>query len=114
MNKPFLGNRCVLSKLPAPYFIVIFFLLITINSSAQNTLRVLVRTEGKIQPLVNASVLIPQLNKGTSTDSTGTAVISGLPDGKFIVEVSYIGYTTSRRSIFLPGTVEIEVVLEEA
>lgn len=90
------------------------FSLFTVFSQAQNTLKVLVKTEDNRQALPGASVLISQLNKGTSTDSSGLAVLTNLPDGTFTVKVSFIGYTPVQKTITLPALNITEIILEQA
>ncbi|WP_227990830.1 TonB-dependent receptor [Flavisolibacter ginsenosidimutans] len=73
-----------------------------------------VKSEAGKQPLPGASVTVSPLNKGTSTDSTGLAVLTGLPDGAFQVEISFVGYSAVQKRLTLPVTKIIEVELEEA
>ena len=52
---------------------------------------------------------------GTTTDATGHYFLKNLPEGKFTVEVSYMGYKTARKELtFKKGkTLEINFELEE-
>ena len=93
--------------------IVFSCLLVSFLSQAQNSLKVTVRGEDDKVPLANASVIISQLNKGTKTDSSGLAVFSNLPNGTFKVEVSFVGFTASQKTVTLPSVNSIEMVLEE-
>jgi outer membrane receptor for ferrienterochelin and colicins len=93
--------------------VIVAFLIVLFNSlRAQNILKVLVKNEDTREVLAGASVFISNLNTGSATDSTGLAVIKDLPDGDFIVEVSFIGYTTTKQKITLPyskGPLEVEL-----
>jgi iron complex outermembrane receptor protein len=53
------------------------------------------------QPLPGANIYFPELEKGAISDREGKFIITGLPKGKFVVHISYIGYETDIRSIFL-------------
>ena len=46
------------------------------------------------QPLIGASIYLPDLKKGTTTDIDGHFVLHKIPHGHFIVEISYLGYKT--------------------
>ncbi|MBX5438161.1 MAG: TonB-dependent receptor [Thermoflavifilum sp.] len=53
------------------------------------------------QPLAGATVLIPDLHTGTICDSAGRYVLNHLPEGKYLVEVRFIGYTTASKEVFI-------------
>ncbi|SHF45885.1 TonB-dependent receptor [Flavisolibacter ginsengisoli] len=96
------------------FFILHLFLLVSFCSQAQNSVKIIVKTEDNKLPLASASVFIPQLKKGTMTDSSGSAVLTNLPIGKVQIEVSFIGYTTIEKMIAVPSAKEVEIMLEEA
>src|SRR5215831_4337872 len=90
-------------------------LVLHLQAYSQNTLKVIVRSEETKEPLSGASIIIDVLNKGSITDSTGTAVVRDLPAGNFEMEISYVGYATTRKKIILPlGRPSVEVELERA
>lgn len=105
------SNSCSLKK---RYPLLLSFLLFTVFLQAQNTLKVVVKSEDNSQPLPGASVFISQLKKGTSTDSSGFAVLDNLPDGTFTINVSFIGYAPVEQSVTLPDPRIAEVLLEHA
>ena len=94
--------------------ILFFFLLAGLLLQAQNVLKVRVKSEEGKQPLPGASVIVSQLHKGTSTDSSGLAVLTDLPNGTFQVAISFVGYSAVQKKITLPAPNTIEVELEEA
>lgn len=59
----------------------------------------IVGTVSSSQPLSFATVSLQNTKNGTSTDSSGRFRIEGLTSGKYIVNVSYLGYKTQSRSI---------------
>ncbi|MGZ3940362.1 MAG: TonB-dependent receptor, partial [Flavisolibacter sp.] len=95
------------------YPILFACLLTSVFSQAQNSLKVTVRGEDDKLPLANASVVISALNKGTKTDSSGLAVFNNLPNGTFKVDVSFVGYAKSQKTVTLPSDNSLEMVLEE-
>ena len=71
---------------------IILYLLI-IDVSAQS-LRGKVLDEDTKAPLNLVSIYLPDLKLGSSTDSTGTFFIKGMPKGTFVLEISLVGYAS--------------------
>ena len=65
------------------------------------------------KPLAGASVYIPDLKIGAQATDDGSYKISSLPTGKYLVEVSFIGFETVFETIDLSGTVEKNFSLKE-
>ena len=59
----------------------IFFLLTAFVGNSQNTFKIKVYNEESKQALQGASVSIPVLSRGTTTDSAGFAVLKNIPNG---------------------------------
>ncbi len=57
-------------------------------------------------PVGGASIFFPDLRLGTSSDSNGVYKIQNIPAGKFLVEVSSIGYSSVIETIDLNGNVQ--------
>jgi len=55
------------------------------------------------QTLPGATIFLPELEMGAVSDDHGNFMISGLPDGKFIFNISYVGFETHIRTIFIGG-----------
>jgi TonB-linked SusC/RagA family outer membrane protein len=67
------------------------------------------------QPVEGAAVAIVALNKGTTTDKNGVFVLTGMPQGHYTIEVSYIGYKRTSATVHLDSkAAEISIILEEA
>jgi len=78
--------------------ISIFFVLIfSLNAIAQNQIKGKVTDINK-EPLIGASVYLPELNKGTITNSEGEYLILNIPYGTVKIQFSYIGYNTEIKS----------------
>jgi len=85
-------------------------------ATAQHTLRALVTDEHSGAPLPGASVVLEGTDLGTATGPDGLAVVTGIPDGKQIVVVSYVGFEPARLSLSFPladPETPVEVALEE-
>ncbi len=61
------------------------------NTNAQSIITGIIRDQDSV-PLPGATIYIPDLNKGTTSNSDGTYRISNLPNGKISIQYSFIGY----------------------
>ncbi len=78
--------------------LIFFVLFLFIKVNAQNQIK------GKVidinnEPLIGATVSLPELNKGTITNESGEYLISNVPNGKVKVQFSFIGYNTEIKTI---------------
>jgi len=72
---------------------------------------------GSARPIIAASVFIGNSSAGTSTDESGNFILSKVPDGKFNLVVSSIGYETFVKQIEtgkISGPFTIELVHKTA
>jgi len=66
-------------------------------------------------PLAGTTVLLPEINKGTVTDTNGNYVLNNLPTGEIRIQFSRIGYHNVIKTLFLFGTkTELNIILKEA
>ena len=93
----------------------LIFLILYINSSlfGQNTITGLLIDKKTELPLTGATVFLPDINKGTVTDTTGMFVFHKVPNGKLKVLYSFVGYKSKLQTIdvkncscFLTDTLE--------
>jgi len=98
--------------------LIISFLFIKVNATNNIFEKMKVKATNKIsgkitdnnnKPLPGATVYIVSLDKGTVTDKNGEYSLTNLPNGKFKVQVSFIGYSTQIKTI---NIVENDVVLD--
>lgn len=59
------------------------------------------------QPLPGATVVIATIKTGTSTNFNGYYELLNLPSEKYIITISFIGYTTLQKEIVLDGSLKI-------
>lgn len=91
--------------------LIFFVLLLFIKVNAQNQIK------GKVsdinnEPLIGASVSLPELNKGTITDQVGEYLFSNIPNGKIKIQFSFVGYNTEIKTIdILQAENEVDAVL---
>jgi len=80
---------------------------------AQNAFRAKVIDHETGDPLFGATVLIPQLEMGGTTEESGQITMAGIPDGTYRIRFSYVGYESLERSFtFPPGADQGTPVIE--
>ncbi|HPE84487.1 MAG TPA: carboxypeptidase-like regulatory domain-containing protein, partial [Aequorivita sp.] len=76
--------------------LAVFFLYTA--ASSQNSLTGTITSKTSNEPLL-ATVYIPQLEKGTAADFDGNYELKNIPDGKYNVVISSLGYATISKKI---------------
>ncbi|HTJ14322.1 MAG TPA: carboxypeptidase-like regulatory domain-containing protein [Dinghuibacter sp.] len=74
-------------------------LLITSAASAQRQIRGRVTAADNGKPLAGASVFISNTSRGTVTDEKGMFVLDNVPDGRYVLVISSVGYQTDLETI---------------
>ncbi len=90
--------------------IFLLFLLIGITTSAQDY-----SIFGKIvnenqESLAGATILVKELNRGTSSDMKGEFTLKA-KEGTYTLVISYVGYKTVERKVVLPQSQELVIIL---
>lgn len=70
--------------------------------TAQNTFKALIRNDETNEPLKGATVAIAAINRAAVSDSAGIVVIPHIPNGHYIIEVSYIGFVNKEVKFTFP------------
>lgn len=96
----------------------ITLLLLAFNISVligQNSISAIVKDGNTGEPLVGATLIIEDTQLGGVTDSNGTVSISNIPDGKYEVQVRFIGYGQEEKQLEFPmqSNEPVEFELEE-
>lgn len=88
--------------------ILIFSLLFSVMGFAQNTsVSGVVYDKYSSKPLENALVKLSIVKASVLTDDAGFFVFHGVPDGNYMLKVSYIGYRDTTVSIEIKGEQQI-------
>ena len=98
--------------------LVAAMLTMSIAVTAQHTFKARVIEKGSGEPLHRATVTIESLKISSTTDSAGIVIIKDIPEGKYDLKVSFIGFATWEQSITVPMkvdqiTIEMETWHEE-
>ena len=93
--------------------LAIMSLLCSTISYGQNTLKLKVLHAATKEPVASATVSIGSLKKNAATDSTGNAVFDNLPEGKFQIVITSIGFAEQEISVTILSSISsITVALE--
>ncbi len=94
-------------------FLAVAALLCTVSTFGQQSLRIKIINAGTKEPLAAATVSIPSLKRTVVSDSLGIAAFQNLFEGKYQVNVSYVGFTEKEFSLTIPFTSSLfEIDLE--
>ncbi len=94
--------------------LLLFFCLpfsIPAFSQAQHILSGTVLEQGTQEPLLGASVYVPTLQKGTVTDGSGSFKITLPANDSITVVISFVGFSSQRKTFFLAGNQNITITL---
>ena len=85
--------------------------LSTFTVWGQNSLQGLVTDQTSQEPLVGATVYLPDLRQGASTNARGEFQLHNLPRGRFLVQVRLVGYSPFIQTVAISGTTALQVPL---
>jgi len=72
-------------------------------------------TDSNKQPLIGATVFIPDMNKGTVSDLNGNYVLNNIPKGKHKIQFKLLGFSSHLVSLsVINQDIELNVVLKES
>lgn len=66
------------------------------------------------RPLAGVSVYIADIKTGVSTNADGSFVIQNIPEGKHLIEITHIGYTTIAEAVDINGNSRQNYLLAKA
>lgn len=96
------------------YFLFVFsFSAISTNAQNKFTLKGVISEEKNNETLIGVSIIIPELNTGTTTNEYGFYSIT-LPEGSYEVVISYIGFATRSETIVLSSNLTKNFGLTDA
>ena len=94
-------------KVPA----ILFVLILTFSAAAQRTIKGRVADEVTGLPVANANVFINKTSKGTTTSDEGFFKLGDIPDGKYELVISCIGFQT-QVIVFNEDSLPMELKIE--
>ncbi|MBZ9626483.1 carboxypeptidase-like regulatory domain-containing protein [Psychroflexus sp. CAK1W] len=96
------------------YFLTVLLGLVSLTSFSQSY-----SISGEVRDaernlIPGANVMIPELNKGTVTNSKGKYQLNTIPEGSYTLKVTYLGFETIEKLIEVSGDMQLDVTLNEA
>ncbi|MBD1397051.1 TonB-dependent receptor [Pontibacter sp. JH31] len=88
--------------LPVCLFLLLFLLSPDARAQGSFTVSGYVRVSGSNEALIGATVSVPELRIGATSDERGFYTLQ-LPDGSHTLQVTYIGYEPTTRPILVDG-----------
>ncbi|MGE0637831.1 MAG: TonB-dependent receptor [Bacteroidia bacterium] len=95
-------------------FSILLLLCTGFTVHAQNTLNGKITAKGTNELLAGATVYFTDLKKGTTTDENGMYVVRNLPEGKYLVEFKFLGYSSKVLKVDISGNTVLNIELDEA
>jgi iron complex outermembrane receptor protein len=99
---------------PIIYCFIIFSVRAVVPAPEKASLHGSITDKMTGEPLIGVAVYFPELNNGSVTDEKGNYRITGLPSGKFTLQVTYVGHQSIVEPVDLQITSELNFSLEEA
>lgn len=96
------------------HYSIIILIISYIPTYSQNTLKAIVKDIESNETLIGSTIFIKGTNRGGRTDIRGESVIQNIPNGKFIVSVSYVGYQKLDTLITFPNSNILEIFLTQS
>ncbi len=94
-------------------FIICVMVLSYHITNAQNKITGKITDQNNL-PLVGATIFIPDMNKGTVSNSNGKFEIFNLPNGKIKIQFSFMGYTNRIETVVLNGkSLELNITMTQ-
>ncbi len=93
--------------------ITVFLLFVTHNLIGQLSLKGKVSSANDRQPLPGATVFLPALKKGVTTDGEGLFSLGGLGPGEYTLKISSVAMKTVIQKVSLPADSVIQIMLEQ-
>ncbi|WP_234735137.1 TonB-dependent receptor [Tellurirhabdus bombi] len=93
-------------------FCLYFFALS--SALAQHTLSGQVKHQENNEAVIGATIFIPELRTGATTDVNGSYRLANLPNGTFTIQVSFISHKTIVQKVTLPGVQTLDFTMENS
>ena len=92
----------------------LLFLAVSPIIYAQNTFSGNITNAETGEPVFSANIYFPELGKGDMSDIDGNFSIQNIPNGKFKVVISSVGFATYSNELDFPGTSSLNITLEKS
>ena len=84
------------------HILVLLALFFSFLSFTQNRIKFIVSDSAHTEPIFGARILVKGTTNGVITDEEGNAVLTGIPEGNYIVFISSMGYISEELDVKIP------------
>jgi len=91
--------------------LLLIFLSVSIVVYSQHTISGIVKDSETNNPIEYANVYLPELEKGTVTNTDGSFTVNNLPKGNYRLVITIIGYSNYTEQITIPTEKEFNIIL---
>ena len=93
------------------FYVLIAALLFSAIAYGQNTFKAVIEDSKSGAPLIGATALLQGSTTGATADTSGQLTLTGIPDGRQVLQFRYVGYETRRDTLTFPLTQTQPVVI---
>src|SRR5664279_95123 len=107
----------IISVLPVA-ILFIFFNTASAQTRFTKSIATKVTLSGKVTaantglPLQDATIYIPDLKAGTSTDVNGNYILHNIPAGFYLVQAGFVGYKNNIKTLSFSGNTTVDFAME--
>jgi iron complex outermembrane receptor protein len=83
-------------------YVLLAALIFTITAYAQHTLTAIIKDGKSKEALTGATVMLQGSSQGVTSNNSGSVTLTNIPDGKQMIQTSYIGYVTRTDTLTFP------------
>ena len=92
-------------------FILLF---ISLKAFPQNSLTGKITDQTTQEPVIGATIYLPDLRQGASTNVEGIYELQNLPKGKFLAQIRYVGYNSLTKYVTINGETSADFALTQS
>ncbi len=94
-------------------FVLTVILCLSINAQTSSII-IKVISSHENEPLMGATIYVQELQKGATTNFDGIAKLNNIPNGKYTITISFIGFESINTNITAPTNQPLTIELNEA
>jgi iron complex outermembrane receptor protein len=92
----------------------LILLFISLKAFPQNSLTGRITDQTTQEPVIGATIYLPDLRQGASTNVDGIYELQNLPKGKFLAQIRYVGYNSLTKYVTINGATTADFALTQS